>query len=221
MIDPVATINALLDHPLITLQTNHDVPAVPVSGFTHTVIATANAARNFDNTLPLSPLRGQMVTLRATPASMTLAQVICHKGYITPAIDGLHYAGATFQKEAPVNDHDHRDQTRTDDNAEILATLQKHLPHLGLTPGNVVAARATYRATTPDKLPLIGVLDQERHIYISAGFGAHGFTAAPLAGDIIASHICGDPMPVPADLLPELSPDRFARRGRTYKSITN
>lgn len=215
MINPASFVAALLDHPLISLRLGETI-AAPVAGFDATVIATANAAESFDPQLPLKPLRGQMVTLRATPASdAALTTVVCHDGYITPAVDGHHYAGATFQKEGPDNPHDHRSTPRDADSADIVAQVNANLPGLAVTAADVTAARATYRATTPDKLPLVGALSDG--IYIVAGFGAHGLTTAPLAGAVVASLICKTPLPIPADLLPYLQPDRFVRRGRHYK----
>jgi tRNA 5-methylaminomethyl-2-thiouridine biosynthesis bifunctional protein len=219
VVSPPHLVAALLGHPLIDTRFGADADPALLTGFTHVIIATANAARRVDAALPLQPLRGQMVTLRGTPQSRALETVVCHKGYVTPAIGGLHYAGATFQKEPPADPADHRDTARDGDTAEIMTTLATHLPQLGFAPGDVIAARATYRATTPDKLPLVGPLPGRPSLFIAAGFGAHGLTTAPLAGEIIASLITGDPLPIPADLLPFLLPDRFARRGRAYKNL--
>lgn len=215
MVSPPALIAKLLDHPLIDVQLSHNVPTAPSAGFDKTVIAAANAARHFDASLPLKPLRGQIITLQATATSQQLAHVICHDGYVTPAIEGQHYAGATFQKEEPADAADHRSAPREDDSLTVLAQLNAALPALGFGANDIVAARAAYRATTPDKLPLVGPLSTD--VYITAGFGAHGLTTAPLAGAILASLICGTPLPIPADLLPYLLPDRFVRRGRMYK----
>ena len=56
-------------------------------------------------------------------------------------------------------------------------------------------------------------------LYISTGFGAHGMTGAPLAGEIIAAEISGDPSPVPADLAERLMPERFIERALKRKEI--
>ena len=88
------------------------------------------------------------------------------------------------------------------------------LPALGFAHSDIIAGRAAYRATTPDKLPMVGPIDDRKNIYVMAGFGAHGLSTAPLCGAILASMICNDPMPIPTSLLNHLLPIRFAERAR-------
>ena len=204
------------------------------------VIAGGFDSRNFAQAewLPLQSLRGQMTALKTTMESRSLDRVVCHDGYITPEVGGLHYIGATFQKENPGDA-----ATRPADDAENLEKLNRWLPQLKLSAAQVAGSRAGYRATTPDKLPMIGpapdyesfrenfaglrsgkkvTTDAPPHIeglYIAAGFGAHGLSSAPLAGDIIAAMISNEPLPVPLDLLEHLLPERFIFRGLRRKAI--
>lgn len=221
-IAPPDFVARLLDHPRITCVYGHNTDPDSITDADVIILASANATASFApaRDLPLRPLRGQIVQLRATAASHTLDHVICHDGYITPAIDGMHYAGATFQKEAPAADApDHLSAPRAQDNIEIVDALMAQLPALGFSHNDIVAGRAAYRATTPDKLPMVGALADHPHIYVMAGFGAHGLTTAPLCGALLASQICGDPLPVPmplaAQLLPRRFKDRAARRSPT------
>lgn len=196
------------------------------------VIALGNDSGAFEETkwLPLQSLRGQVTLLKPTAESQKIETVLCHDGYITPLKDGLHCIGATFQKEdAGIA------ETRPQDDAENLAQLKAALPQFGFTPEHIAGSRAGYRATTPDKLPLIGpcpgyaaaietfgalrgggTVDNDMPVipglYISTGFGAHGMTGAPLAGEIIAALATGDPLPVPQSLLAHLLPGRFILR---------
>lgn len=215
-------------HWTVTLENGDAITADAV------VIATGANAAAYAQTgwLPLQSLRGQVTVLHASAASTGLQHVICHDGYITPAQNGLHCIGATFQKEAVADP-----APRNADDAENIAKLQKHLPHLALDTNHIVDHRAGFRMTTPDKLPLIGVapdytqfVEQHGHLrnggagidathkalqdglYIAAGFGAHGMTTAPLAGSIIAADICGLPLPVPQNLATALLPERFILR---------
>lgn len=244
-VPPATLCQQLIDHPRITLiegdvkslHRQSDTWHVATDKDTHTaphvVIAAGTQAAAFDmtNRLPLQSLRGQITVVRATPASEKLAHVMCHDGYITPAIHGLHCIGATFQKE-PVGKAD----TRAEDDLENIQKLHNNLPGLGITQDDIVASRAGYRMTTPDKLPMVGrVPDAEklietfaglRHghvhditekpyidgLYIAAGFGAHGMTTAPLAGEIIAADICQTPLPCPQSLAEALKPERFMLR---------
>lgn len=216
MVDAAAFTRALLDHPGITCRFNETPADVPVAGFDATVICAANACTAYAacRDLPLRPLRGQITALAATPASQALAEVICHDGYLTPAVDGLHYAGATFQKEAPPEEQDHRGQARDEDNLAVLEKTQSTLPQLGFTRDCIREGRAAWRATTPDKLPMLGPVPDAVGLFAACGFGAHGLTTAPLGGEIVAALVCGDPLPVPLDLMAHLEPARFARRAQ-------
>lgn len=202
VLPPPALCAALLDHPRITLRFSNEITALPREDGP-LVVALANAVRGFFPSLPLQPLRGQITALTSTPVTQTLKVALCHDGYVTPALEGLHYCGSTFQKEdvGPP-------ETRPEDDAQNLKALHRHVPaFLGLK--HVAGARAGYRATTPDRLPLAGLHDG---VYVAAGFGAHGLSGAPLAGEIVASLIAGDPPPVPLSLLPYLAPGRFSAR---------
>lgn len=198
------------------------------------VIAMSHGSRliDFCDWLPLQSLRGQMTALRPTENSAHLDHVICHEGYITPAVDGIHYIGATFQKEPPATP-----DIRAQDDAENIARLNEYLPDLGMSESHIAASRSGYRAATPDKLPMIGpapdaprVLDDFaalrlggrtpdidiaciENVYISTGYGAHGMTDAPLGGEIIAAMISGEPLPVPQDMAESVAPARFLLRG--------
>ncbi len=204
------------------------------------VIAQGFAGKAFSQTewLPLQSLRGQITGIRASAESAPLHQVICHDGYITPATDGLHCIGATFQKESPAGA-----ETRTADDVENLEKLNRWLPELKLNAATIAYSRAGYRAATPDKLPLIGPLpdyDAFRGnfaslregkkittsepprlpgLYAATGFGAHGLSGAPMAGEIVAAMISGEPLPVAQDLLAHLLPERFIFRGLKKKTI--
>ncbi len=197
------------------------------------IIALNHTSQAFSQTawLPLRPLRGQITILRATEKSRLLDRVISHDGYIVPAQDGQHVIGATFQREDPA-----KPEIRSADHTENIEKLNAILPEFGLTAAHVTTGRAGYRVSPPDKLPLIGPCpdynlflkthDGLRHgqlvqqaapchegLYITTGFGAHGMTGAPLAGEILAAMIDGAPLPVPESLLAFLLPERFIRRG--------
>lgn len=202
------------------------------------VMAFGNGSKTFAQTewLPLQSLRGQITMLKPTATSPSLDKVICHEGYITPLQDGLHCIGATFQKEEAATP-----DTRAADDLENLKKLNETLPQFGFSETHIAGSRSGYRATTPDKLPMAGgcadyaafiaanpqvrggaaVSEMPRleGLYISTGFGAHGMTGAPLAGEIIAAEISGDPLPVPADLAERLLPERFIARALKRKEI--
>ena len=192
------------------------------------VANAADAARLLDtDDLPLQPVRGQVALLRATPASRALGLPVCADGYLLPAAEGVHTAGATYAA-----DDDSLLPTRADED-EILRRVEALLPALGafVAVGNRVARRAA----TPDYLPLAGPLpdfadfrdryaglrhgrraaafDAARYrpgLYVSAGHGSRGMVTAPLAAALIAASIAGEPLPL--DLCAAAHPARFLVR---------
>lgn len=204
------------------------------------IVACAYHSKIFDQTkwLPLQSLRGQLTFLTPTDASRKIENVVCHDGYIAPVRNGIHVAGASFQKEEPGPC-----DVRPEDHEETLGKLQKNLPQLSFTQSNITGGRTAYRATTPDKLPVIGHCPDFDHyvtnfaalrhggtaddakpvyhdgLYLMTGFGSHGLTTAPLAGEVIASMIDGSILPMPARLVPYMTADRLIIRDLKRRKI--
>ncbi|UEM04796.1 FAD-dependent 5-carboxymethylaminomethyl-2-thiouridine(34) oxidoreductase MnmC [Skermanella rosea] len=205
------------------------------------VLANSLDARAFPQSawLPLSPRRGQITVVPATPRSAPLRCVISHGGYLLPARQGGHLVGATFDT---VEDRVPASPQEPDaaDDARNLAEADALFP--GLFEGaGTPAGRASLRAMTADHLPLVGpVVDRDRFVddfaglrrgrpersfpdavhhpglWVMAGLGARGLVTAPLAGELLAAQICGGPWPVAADaagvLMAALHPARFLVR---------
>lgn len=154
--------------------------------------------------LPLRHVRGQLsaAAAAAEPAG-ALRAIVCREGYVTPAIDGRHIVGATFQRDdadlAPRDADDEANRWR----------LARLLP--GWEARELHAARVSVRSATPDRLPLVGALAPG--LYASLGHGSRGLTCAPLCGEMLASMVCGEPLPLPRDLVRRLDPLRFGEIG--------
>lgn len=130
--------------------------------------------------------------------------VATRHGYITPAVDGIHCAGAT---------HDVDDDTaaaRIEDHAENLQRLDGILPSYGaaLTAGQLTG-RIGFRPMSPDRLPMVGRLAAPG-LWTINGFGARGLVWAALCGELLSSLIDDEPLPVESDLMKALDPLRFA-----------
>jgi len=204
------------------------------------VISLGNQSREVSQSgwLPLQSLRGQISYITPTETSAALQHVICHDGYITPPVNGVQYIGATFQKEPSATP-----ELRSEDHAENIEKLARHLPDLHLGIDNVTGGRTGYRAATPDRIPMAGPApDAERllethaalrlsaeadtpeiplhsGLYISTGYGAHGLSCAPLCGELIAAMIAQEPLPVPRSLAAALTPARFLLRDLKRRRI--
>lgn len=212
-------------------ENGHKVAAADV-----VVIATGYDSLKLQDWLPLQALRGQVSYLPATPLSRKIKTVICHDGYIIPAIEDVHSIGATFQREEPGYS-----VLRPEDHAKNLEKLNRYVPGLGFDAPT--GGRTGYRVTTPDKAPLIGPCpDYEKFktvfaplrdgvamssgegcyqdgLYLTTGFGAHGMVGAPLAGEMIAAAIAGEVSPIPQDLATALLPARFILRDLKRRKI--
>ena len=120
--------------------------------------------------------------------------------------------------------------------AENLAGLERLSPYwVRAAREACVQSRASLRATTPDRLPLIGAVPDYpaalelfapmkkgraadadaplvTGVYVASGYGARGFTWAPWAADILAAQLAGSPMPASLAALRAVSPLRFVFR---------
>src|SRR5690606_2389629 len=128
----------------------------------HCLIATARDAATLlpDSPLKLHAVAGQISAIAATGVATPLRTILCHKGYIVPAGD-QYFIGATY---------DHGDDSLAvtpENHARNMAEVESFLP--GWLRGQPVGGRTAMRATTPDRLPYIGML--EEGLWISVGHG--------------------------------------------------
>ncbi|HWU35562.1 MAG TPA: bifunctional tRNA (5-methylaminomethyl-2-thiouridine)(34)-methyltransferase MnmD/FAD-dependent 5-carboxymethylaminomethyl-2-thiouridine(34) oxidoreductase MnmC [Methylovorus sp.] len=252
-VHPPAFCRALLNHPHIhlcvsteALSIQHRDGAWQVTGADGwqedapvLVLAAATDTANFGPTahLPLQAVRGQITLLPASANATPLNTIVCSDGYISPAVDGRHCLGATFDAD------DSDTSVKAQDHASNLAMLARTLPamHAALPPLdlNTLEGRTAFRAATPDYLPMAGpVLDAAalqahppRHtanpadlpwlpgLYVNTGHGSKGLINAPLCAEMLASAIAGEPAPVDSKLLAALDPNRFLLRSMGLKRL--
>ena len=198
----------------------------------HVILANALAAnRLLPEPLPLTPIRGQISYLPAhrCAALASLRHVVCRSGYIAPPAAGMVCVGASF-------DSDDSDMAmRVADHAGNLRRLEDLLP--GAAEGfdaTLLDGRVALRTAAPDRLPLIGALPdtdaptgntatldslpRRAGLHALLGFSARGMVWAPLAAELLASQLQGDPLPVERELARAVDPARFhlrpLRRGK-------
>jgi len=158
---------------------------------------SAALLEGFDQTPRLSPVRGQADWIDGDATVHPMAW----GGYAVPTGQGVLF-GAT-------HDRGDTDATpREDDSARNLATLEARLPELAkrIAAAGPVQNRAAVRATTPDRLPVAGALDDG--LYVLGGLGSRGFCVGPLLGEHIAALVLGQPSPLPRDLAARVWPRR-------------
>ena len=152
--------------------------------------------------------------------------------YMTPVLDGVACVGASYANSCATalsqTDHvENIDGVNAMCDEAIVRESAKQM----------LRGRVSFRAVTPDRLPLLGPapdMDYFRQCYhdlhygkpaevypparyrqglfINAGFGSHGFSQAFLCAEILASMIAGTPLPVTQAMLARLLPARFLIR---------
>ncbi len=153
--------------------------------------------------LPVNRVRGQVSHVKSN-GMQALNTVLCHKGYITPALDACHAVGATFDRHASSA------FISTADDDENLALVNQQLQQPTWFADAVATdARAAFRATVPDHLPLLGELANQDGLYVFGGLGARGILLAPLLAETLACQIAGQPAAMAAANLSAIAPERF------------
>ncbi|MDR2875115.1 MAG: FAD-dependent 5-carboxymethylaminomethyl-2-thiouridine(34) oxidoreductase MnmC [Methylobacillus sp.] len=251
---PPALCDALARHPAIrkilsceplTLKKTRDgwqifdhanlVAAAPV-----VIICAANDSLRFAPHLPLEPVRGQITQIPATEISRRLKAVVCTEGYISPARNDSHCAGASFSPG------DTDPAPRPQDHTRNLAMLRALSPALfdglggkQLDP-SALNGRVSLRCASPDYLPLAGqlldaaLLAQRYEIgsrkppdelpwleglFVNIAHGSKGLLTAPLCAELIAATLTSEPLPVDSALARALDPNRFLLRERGLKRL--
>jgi len=200
------------------------------------ILATANDSLRFEPTshLPLQAVRGQISVAPASAYSRQLQTVLCTDGYISPAIDGQHFLGATFAPD------DNGLDIRDEDHMSNMAMLKRISPELQQSlDTDQLQGRAALRVATPDYLPLVGAIMDARELaenppkhysrspampylqglYINTGHGSKGISQAPLCAELLASAICGEPLPMDSKTVAALDPNRFLLRKLGLKNL--
>lgn len=150
----------------------------------------------------LSPVAGQ-----ADVAPGLEGGPVAWGGYAVPTGEGLLF-GATHDRGVT------EPAPSDEGSARNLATVESRLPELAarITAAGSTVSRTAVRATTPDRLPLAGALDEG--LYVLGGMGSRGFCASPLLAEHVAALATGAPSPLARDLAARVSPSRFvAARG--------
>lgn len=174
--------------------------------------------------LPITLSRGQIEWGEGKPPAHAITQ-----GHYVAPFEGAVLFGATFDK-TPVAEADAR--------ARNLAALAKLAPEIAASiDPSTLRSRSSNRATTPDRLPIAGLLPDatawlaqyeplahgraitttapppaHQGVYVIGGLGARGLTFAPLLAERLASEVCGEPPLLSQRAMDAIHPARFLHR---------
>ncbi len=205
------------------------------------IIANANEANNMGLALvsKTQAVRGQVSILKASDISSKLKLIVCSDGYLSPATNGQHCLGATFSTDSTDLTIDELGIDELDHEANLARLKCFSLPLYEHLKDNICAGRVSLRCTSADYFPLVGELLESSAViakpprpnastatlpwltglYINIAHGSRGFTSAPLCAELLASLICGDSLPIPAELAGLLNPNRFLLRKLGLKKL--
>ncbi len=180
------------DGIIIATSTEHALSAP------HVVLAagcwTAHVS-GLPRALPITPLRGQMMSLAASPVRHV---VIGSGGYVVPRGDGRVLAGTTADDAG-------FDASTTD---EGLLTVRRIATAVcqSLSTARMLNGWAGLRPMTPDGLPVIGAEPELPGLFYACGHSRSGVLTAPLTGECIAALLTGED---PGSDLTPFAPTRF------------
>ncbi|MEE3649983.1 MULTISPECIES: bifunctional tRNA (5-methylaminomethyl-2-thiouridine)(34)-methyltransferase MnmD/FAD-dependent 5-carboxymethylaminomethyl-2-thiouridine(34) oxidoreductase MnmC [unclassified Brenneria] len=204
----------------------------------HAALILANGHQLSDWTqtqhLPCYTVRGQVSHIPTTPALQRLKQVLCYDGYLTPVSPRHqeHCIGASYQRGDAATDY------REEEQQENRRRLLNCLPQAEWAQQIDVRdrqARQGVRCALRDHLPLVGavadyqqtlesyqdLLQHHHHaehlpsapvypnLFLIGALGSRGLCSAPLAAEILAAQIYGEPLPLDSETLAALNPNRF------------
>lgn len=203
-----------------------DAHGVPLARAPTVIVANGAGASELAQSafLPLARVRGQ-VTHLAAGALPALALVLCREAYVTPAVDGVRNVGATY-------DDDDDPALRASSQRQNLDKARAMLGDPAFGRAAPLCGRVGFRSVAPDRLPLVGALPdpavalgverlrelaRQDGLHGLLGYASRGLTWAPLAAELLAAGLEGEPLPLERALVDALDPGRFqlrARRGR-------
>jgi len=196
------------------------------------VIAGAWQSRRFEplSHLYLQPARGQLSLLKANQQSMALRIPVSFGGYLLPESKHEHVLGASFELD------DCATELRDAEHLANFNDVERWFKGV-FKAQDIKGGRASVRAVTPDRSPVIGpapIKDQYFSAYgdlykgkpaykypdaeylpglfVNTGHGARGFSSAFLSAELLCAYICNEPLPVSNRVRYAVHPGRFLIR---------
>ncbi|OIN86775.1 MAG: hypothetical protein AUJ12_03930 [Alphaproteobacteria bacterium CG1_02_46_17] len=180
-----------------------------VNGRTYDAVVLACAADvlKFSQTqwLPVHTVRGQVSVIQVPDSLGELACNLCYGGYASHPFDGKMVVGSTFQSwldDLSIREEDH---------ADVLSKLSSVVEGFDGA-ADICDARAAFRCSAKDRVPVIGAMPEYHGLYVSVAHGSHGLTSSVLAAEIIAAQMMGESSPVPRNVITNVSAQRFIDR---------
>lgn len=197
------------------------------------VLANGHQLTGFSQTehLPAYPVAGQVSHIPTTPGLAALRQVLCYDGYLTPQNphNQQHCIGASYHRgqSTPAfsaEDQQHNRQRLIDcfpqaawakevdvsgneARCGVRCATRDHLPMVGNVPD--YDATLTKYATLAEEKEQAPTAPVHRNLFVLGALGSRGLCSAPLAAELLAAQMSGEPLPLDATTLAGLNPNRL------------
>ncbi|MEL0554020.1 MULTISPECIES: bifunctional tRNA (5-methylaminomethyl-2-thiouridine)(34)-methyltransferase MnmD/FAD-dependent 5-carboxymethylaminomethyl-2-thiouridine(34) oxidoreductase MnmC [Enterobacteriaceae] len=197
------------------------------------VLANGHQLTGFSQTehLPAYPVAGQVSHIPTTPGLAALRQVLCYDGYLTPQNphNQQHCIGASYHRgqSTPAfsaEDQQHNRQRLIDcfpqaawakevdvsgneARCGVRCATRDHLPMVGNVPD--YDATLTQYATLAEEKEQAPTAPVHRNLFVLGALGSRGLCSAPLAAELLAAQMSGEPLPLDATTLAGLNPNRL------------
>ncbi|HAU5429238.1 bifunctional tRNA (5-methylaminomethyl-2-thiouridine)(34)-methyltransferase MnmD/FAD-dependent 5-carboxymethylaminomethyl-2-thiouridine(34) oxidoreductase MnmC [Cronobacter malonaticus] len=200
------------------------------------VLANGHQLSGFPQTekLPVYPVGGQVSHIPTTPGLGALRQVLCYDGYLTPQspANGMHCIGASYHRGVSEMRYQEEDQQHNrqrlldclpaaewaqevdvsagDARCGVRCATRDHLPMVGNAPDHAATLRdyatLSQDAEVPEAVMPAPVLE---NLFVLGALGSRGLCSAPLAAEVLASQMSGEPLPLDGATLAALNPNRL------------
>ena len=178
--------------------------------------------------LKLNKVRGQVSYLGENSISKNLNTILYFQKYFTPALNGIHTLGSTYNEFSTKN-------VCKEDNIEMLKKLEEFFP-FGFNLNLFKSSQVGFRCQSQDRTPIVGYFPDETfytkhykkfhyqkntdfippryldNLYLSIGLGSRGVIYSFLNAVLIQSLIFNEPLPIDYSLYEALHPARFLMR---------
>jgi len=208
----------------------------PCAEHAQVVLANGHALLDVEQSrdLPVYAVAGQVSHVPTGPTLGQLRTVLCYDGYLTPVSPDFatHCIGASYHRGETAT------AFRSDDQQENRQRLIDCLPQAEWPQQVDVSeneARIGVRCATRDHLPMSGSVPDydatlaqyadlaqqrargetpaaapvHRGLFVLGALGSRGLCSAPLAAEVLAAQMSGEPQPLDAATLAAMHPNRY------------
>ncbi len=146
------------------------------------------------------PVSGQVTYLNENSNTKNIKMNFSYGNFFSQSYSGLHQIGSTFSRENFLSSEDN--------NIENINNLPNSLKKLfEFSDKNKFKSRLSVRASTKDRLPFFGSLNNPREFYLG-GMGSWGFIYAPFVAEILIRQMLHEPIILEDFVLKSLDLDR-------------